>query len=112
MNTARVLPAVLAVSLIFAPLAHASPATNYDQYMISHGEVDDGSICAGHPCGYSLEYLLQQGKNACAAFAQGMSDSSLTVQLEGGPGPYHQGLDEATTSNIVVAAHNYLCSDA
>ncbi len=78
--------------------------------MISHGEVAGaGAICSVDPCGYSSEYLLQQGKNACAAFAQGVSDTSLTAQLEGAPGPYSQSLDEASASNIVYAAHHYLC---
>jgi hypothetical protein len=107
------IPAAASAAVLFAPLAHASPATNYDQYMISHGEVTGaGASCSVDPCGYSSEYLLQQGKNACAAFAQDVGDSSLTAQLEGAPGPYSQSLDEASASNIVFAAHHYLCPNA
>jgi hypothetical protein len=101
--------AALAATVALAPLAQASP-TDYDQYMISHGEVAGaGANCSSAPCGYSSEYLLQQGKAACAAFAQGVSDASLTAQLEGAPGSYSQSLDMAVSSNIVHAAHQYLC---
>jgi hypothetical protein len=100
----------LGLAVAVAPAAQADN-DQYDQYMISHGEVSGaGANCSVQPCGNSLEYLLQQGKNACAAFAQGVSDTSITGQLEGAPGPYSQTLSRATAGNVVYAAHHYLCS--
>jgi hypothetical protein len=100
---ALVFPAVLAASLIFAPLAHADPdsASNNDQYsqfMISHGVVGDG------PGQYSEDFLLQTGTNTCAAIKEGKSDSFLMGQLIDA---YQMG--RAQSDDIVYAAHRYLC---
>ena len=110
--------AALAVA-VSAGIAHADPASDndqYDQYMISHGMVSGaGTNCApANPnCGQSLEFLLQEGQKACAAFAQGVSDMAVTGQLEGSPGPLNPGtsvnLGRAGAEDIVYAAHHYLC---
>ena len=105
--TAAVISAALAAGIAFSPLAHAD-VDQYEQYMISHGMVSGaGANCApANPnCGASLEYLLQQGKNECAAFAEGKSDQWLIGQLESGA-PVNLG--RAGAENIVYAAHQYL----
>ncbi len=94
-----VLPAVLAAGIAIAPLAQAdSPETLYDQYMISHGEVQGaGANCApANPnCGYTSEWLLAQGRAVCSGQA---TQSSL------------EGIaDRAVAGNIVYAAHHFLC---
>lgn len=109
------IPAVLAAGIACASVAQADN-DQYDQYMISHGMVSGaGANCApANPnCGQSLEFLLQEGQKACAAFAQGVSDMTVTGQLEGSPGPLNPGtsvnVGRAGAENIVYAAHHYLC---
>ena len=104
MTALRVLAAGLAASLLSAPLAHASPASDadqYDQFMISHGMTGDG------PGKYTLEFLLQNGTNTCAGINQGRDDPFLTQQLINA-----YGLGKAQAEVIVYAAHHYLCPDA
>ena len=92
-------PAVLvAASLLCAPLAGADPASDYDQYMISHGMTGDG------PGKNTLEFLLQNGTNTCAGINQGRTDAFLTQQLITA-----YGLGKAQAEVIVYAAHQYLC---
>ena len=114
MTAAAAIGAVLAAGIACAPVAQADN-DQYDQYMISHGMVSGaGTNCApANPnCGQSLEFLLQEGQKACAAFAQGVSDMSVTGQLEGTPGPFSQSLPRSTAGNVVYAAHHYLCPGA
>lgn len=115
MKKSLMIPAVLAAGIACAPLVQADN-DEYDQYMISHGMVSGaGNNCApANPnCGQSLEFLLQEGQKACAAFAQGVSDASVIGQLEGSPGPLNPGtsvnLGSAGAEDIVYAAHQYLC---
>lgn len=99
MNKAVLILAVLAAGIACAPMAQAdSPQTQYDQYMISHGEVQGaGTNCApANPnCGYTSEWLLAQGRAVCAGQATQSSLESIA--------------DRATAGNIVYAAHNFLC---
>jgi hypothetical protein len=99
--------------LLAAPMTAEPPVAQadndqYDQYMISHGMVSGaGTNCApANPnCGQSPEFLLAEGRKACAAFAQGATDMSVTGQLEGSPGPLNPGpsvsLGRAGAENIV-----------
>ncbi len=89
----------LTVGIACAPVTQAdSPQTLYDQYMISHGEVQGaGTNCApANPnCGYTSEWLLAQGRAVCAGQATQSSLESIA--------------DRAAASNIVYAAHTFLC---
>jgi hypothetical protein len=98
-----VVSAVLAGGIGLAPLAHAD-TDQYNQYMISHGEVQGATNCApANPnCGESLQWLLQQGQNTCNALANGKDPGWLTGQLE-------HVTSRATAGNIVYAAQHYLC---
>jgi hypothetical protein len=113
MNKAVVIPAVLAAGIACAAVAQADN-DQYDQYMISHGMTGGANCAPANPnCGQSLEYLLQEGQKACAAFAQGVTDMSVIGQFEGSPGPLNPGtsvsLGRSGAENIVYAAHHYLC---
>jgi hypothetical protein len=104
LRKALVLPAVIAAGVLSAPLAHADPASDndqYDQWLISHGVVGDG------PGQYTLEFLLPTGTNECAALREGKSEVFLTGQLIDA---YQMG--KAQAEDIVYAAHQYLCPDA
>jgi hypothetical protein len=89
--------AVLATGIaLFAPVAHADPASNndqYDQFLISHGVDGD---------------LLQLGYDQCTALRAGSSEKVLIGQLET-PG---YNLGRAGAEDVVTAAHQYLCADA
>jgi hypothetical protein len=101
---------VVAAFAAITPIATAhadSPATLYDQYMISHGMF-------GGPNPYSSEFLLAEGRKVCVYSAQGYSDSSLIGQLEGDPGPLsvagtNIGFGRAGAEDIVEAARLFLC---
>lgn len=96
---AAVVPAVLAAGITFAPLAQTSPASDndqYDQYMISHGMSDPAMDGVG---------LLAHGQQACQQLRSGQSERSITGDLEG-------RVSRAEASNIVYAAHHYLCPGA
>jgi Protein of unknown function (DUF732) len=97
------LVSVLAAGVACAPVAWADN-DQYDQYMISHGMVAGAGANCGSvsPCGKTVEALLAEGRQACAAFASGVSDTAETNQLEG-----QTSIVEA--QNVVFAAHHYLC---
>lgn len=97
MSKTVLIPAVLAAAVALASQAHADN-DQYDQFMISHG------IAGSGPGQFSLEYLLQQGNNACAGSQAGRSDSFLIGQLESG-----QQLGRAQAEDIVYAPPHYLC---
>jgi hypothetical protein len=102
MLKAMTLSALVMAGLLSTPLAHADPASDqYDQFMISHGVVGDG------PTKYTEEFTLQAGTNACAALREGKSESFLMRQLIDA-----YQMDQASSSDIVYAAHHYLCPDA
>ena len=101
MKKALAIPAALVAIVCSAPLAHADPVSDYDQFLISHGVVGDG------PTKYTEELTLQAGTNACAALKEGKSESFLMRQLIDA-----YQMDEASSDDIVVGAHRYLCPGA
>jgi hypothetical protein len=95
--SAKLAAAIAGVGLLIsAPMAHADPASNndqYDQYLISLGVPGD---------------LLQLGYQQCAQLRAGTSEKVLIGQLET-PG---YNLGRAGAEDVVTAAHQYLCADA
>lgn len=90
-KAAAIPAAVLAAGIACAPLAHADPNDEFDQYMNSHGL-------------WQRSYL-QEGQTTCSQLRSGQTTTQVLNQLEG-------RLSVAEAQDIVFAARQYLCPGA
>jgi Protein of unknown function (DUF732) len=105
MKTLLMTGVAAAAAITFSPLAHAGPDQDnqraqqqFTNYMAAHGYPSDWSAVRG------VSYLAE-GEQVCTALRAGQSEGQQIGRLEG-------VVSRAEASDIVAAAHQYLCPGA